>query len=352
MKQKLNLLMLSLLLIAMAGSFTSVALAQSDRPKITRSRKNADEKKAVKKAERKESRKAVKTAKKQQKKRTIDRDRSRKQRSVKVTKKKNTPARAQKAREDVRSRGRDDDGHNRNDNRNGRIDRRRDRDWDDGQRRDRDKKQRKKKKRDKKYRDQRHGHNDGRHYRIPARYHHHPYWKKHHRARKRYYREYGWSPFFYLNLSPILRFTTYTRPLIQGQTHIVFTKEYDSYDYRPGDPVGYSVHISFNGNVRVYDRYYDSAPVLSRQFYIHPGKMHRLERILNHGRYYNDGYLMHGNYGDDDHPGYATIAYRHSRYDRMRSVSLNLAAPQQHYPAYFVDFMEEIDELLYNEGYF
>ena len=250
-----------------------------------------------------------------------------------------------RGRNDNRNDNRDRDARNRDrnrnrDNRNGRIDRSRHRDHDrrfDNRHQDRNRRN--------------HRNHDWR--KDKNRYHwNHPYWKKHQRPRKKYYYRYGWSPFFSLSLRPSIRFTTYTRPLIKGNSHIVFTKEYDSYDYVPGDPIGYAVHIDFNGRVRIYDRFYDRSPELIDSYYISHYKLRRLERILNRGRYYNDDHCLLDEYGDDDHPGYATIGYRSSRYHDMRTVSLNLSAPRRHHPAYFADFSEEIESMLYDRGFF
>ena len=211
---------------------------------------------------------------------------------------------------------------------------------------------------DRRFRDRDRGHNDShrgwgydKRYK-PDRNWHHPYWIKHHRPRKRFYLEFGWSPFFYLDLRPSVRFSIYTRPLIHDRTYIVFTKEYDSYDYMPGDVIGYSVHITFTGYARVYNHYYDRSPLLVRQFQVDAQEMRRLREILETGRYYDNGTCLYDTYGEDDHPAYATIAYRHRPHDPMRSVSLNLVAPDYLYPAYFVDFMGEIDWLLDDCGYF
>jgi|GEM_PF-4058341 len=183
----------------------------------------------------------------------------------------------------------------------------------------------------------------GRHHRHSR----HPYWRKYKRPRKLYYARYGWSPFFHLDIRPTIRFSTYTRPLIRRKTNIVFTKEYDLYDYRPGDAIGYSVHINFNGKVKVYDRYYDEDPVLAETFYIGDRKLRKLNRILRKGDYYRDGHCLLDSYGDDDHRGYATIAFRSSPNRSMRSVSLNLAAPEEYYPRYMKKFMNEIEDILF-----
>lgn len=195
-------------------------------------------------------------------------------------------------------------------------------------------------------------HDRHRHWDIGYRYRHHPYWKRHHRPRKKFYLQFGWSPFFCLDLRPVVRYHRYTQPIIRKKSHIVYTYEYDAYDYRPGDPIGYSVHINFNGKVKVYDRYYDSDPVLAKKFYLDERELRKLERLLDKGRFYDDGRTLNDNYGDDDHPAYATISYRPTKYDRMRSVSLNMKAPEDVHPRYYLRFIDRIERILTDCGYF
>ena len=185
--------------------------------------------------------------------------------------------------------------------------------------------------------------------RMPRQYYNHPYWRKYHRPRKQFYVSFGWSPFFVLDLTPRVRFTTYLRPVIYSRSHIVFTREYDRYDYRPGDPIGYTVVIDFDGMTRIYDNYYERSPELAEQFYMSSYRLGRLEHIVKRGRYYDDVRCLYDEYGQDEHPGFATIGYRRTPSSPMRSLSLNLNAPQHLQPDYFLDFMQEMDDLLYDD---
>lgn len=177
------------------------------------------------------------------------------------------------------------------------------------------------------------------------------YWHRYPKRKKHYIR-YGWSPFFCLNLVPSIRFDIYTRPLINQRTQIVFVKEYDRYDYRPGDAVGYAVHISFSGRVRVYNRYYERQQTLAKEFYLSNWELRKLRRTLDRGDYYDDTVCLLEEYGTDRNPVYATIAYRPTNYYGMRKVAFNLAAPEEFYPDYLCDFMQDIDDILYDCGFF
>ncbi len=374
MIRQLNWMLSGFLMMAFVIGMTTNGLSQSDRPATKRSRVESKEDKkkttrgrsviGAKKRSNDDDKKVVRRNsgnRNSEARQRNDRSRNRDTRQRNERRRNNDGVRNDKpqqrndrhTRYDRNQDRRDnrDARNNRNnrgrDNRNGRIDRNRHRDHNRGKNHDRSRRF------------------ENRHHDRDRGYHHydwrkdyrryrwnHPYWKKHHRPRKKYYYRYGWSPFFSLTLRPSIRFSTYTRPLIRSNSHIVYTKEYDSYDYVPGDPIGYAVHISFNGRVRVYDRYYDQSPELVDEYYISHRKLRRLERILDRGRYYDYEHCLLDEYGDDDHPGYATIGYRTSRYRPMRTVSLNLSAPRRHQPEYFVDFNEEIEEMLYDRGFF
>ncbi|MGH1366517.1 MAG: hypothetical protein ACRBF0_23350 [Calditrichia bacterium] len=382
MKQKSNWLLRALLIAGIICGLTTIGFAQAERSDSKRKtetvKRNSDKKKKTSE-KRVVKRKKTEVTKRNNGKKKVTVEKRVVRRGNSDDKRENAEKRAQKKRYEEKKRddknrtvirGRNgnrngDRGNvNRRDNRNGNrngnrgnVDRRNNREGGSvsvAPQRNNNRNQTRIKRRRFTHRNH---HNVNRHHRSGVdayihignnrRWNNHSYWRKYKRPRKKYYAKYGWSPFFHLDLSPSIRFGTYTRPLIWRKTNIVFTKEYDLFDYRPGDAIGYSVHIDFNGRVKVYDRYYDEDPILAETFYIGNRKLRKLNRILKNGRYYRDGHCMLDNYGDDDHRGYATIAYRSSRHHRLRSVSLNLAAPEEYYPQYMSRFMDEIEEILF-----
>ncbi|HGY55474.1 MAG TPA: hypothetical protein ENK44_07235 [Caldithrix abyssi] len=139
------------------------------------------------------------------------------------------------------------------------------------------------------------------------------------------------------------------KPKVEPDVFIIYIKT-EGRDVPPpvGTFTGKEYHITYNGQIKVFERFYKSDPVFVNSYYVDLHKLNQLDSLFKEVDFVHFPDILPRTDNIIIPATHIALAYRPSRGARLKAVrALSINVDEEYYPEGFFDLYGMLNEVLY-----